>query len=74
MSDYYKELVASLRLIESQLKQAECRLNYATDELLIDSIIFEIESLYKKHSYYIMLCRKYNRFNQLNSAGEGYAV
>jgi hypothetical protein len=71
MSEYYNELVTALQLIESQLKQAECRLNYATDELLIDSIIFEIESLYKKHSYYIMLCRE---FNQHHSVGEGYAV
>lgn len=69
MREYYRELVDTLRSIEKQLELAENRLNYATDDLLIDSIIFEMEFLYRRHAYYLRLCRELNV-----TAGEGYAV
>jgi len=65
----YQRLADNLKSIEKQLEQAENMLNYATDELLIDSIIYEIESLYKRHAYYLRLLRELKTM-----AGEGYAV
>ncbi len=68
MKEYY-DLVECLRVTESQLRTAENRLNYATDELLIDSLIYEIDSLYKRYAYYLRLCKELNK-----AEGEGYAV
>lgn len=65
----YQRLADNLKSIEKQLEQAENMLNYATDELLIDSIIYEIESLYKRHAYYLRLLRELKTMT-----GEGYAV
>lgn len=65
----YQRLADNLKSIEKQLEQAENMLNYATDDLLIDSIIYEIESLYKRHAYYLRLLRELKTM-----AGEGYAV
>lgn len=64
---YYTEIVETLHDIESRLKAAENRLNYTTDELMTDSIIFEMKSLYKQHTYYLRLCKEL-------TAGDSYAV
>jgi hypothetical protein len=64
-----KELKNILRNIENQLEIEEAKLNYTTDDLLIDSIIFEMESLYKRHTYYFRLLREIGK-----SVGERLAV
>jgi hypothetical protein len=69
MREYATELKATLRSIENELELAEKRLNYTTNELLIDSIIFEMESLYKRHSYYYGLLRELH-----GAVGDGFAV
>ena len=69
----YISLTAELREIERSIAIAEKKLDYASDELLIDSAIYEIESLYKRHAYYIRLCRELYDSRQ-TGAGEDFAV
>lgn len=64
-----QNLVDLVRSLEDKMEQTENQLNYVTDDLLIDSLIFELEALNKRYSYYLRLCRELNV-----SAGEGYAV
>lgn len=67
--NYGSTLIAALRSIEDKMEQTENQLNYATDELLIDSLIFEMEALNKRYAYYLRLCRELNV-----RLGEDYAV
>lgn len=48
----------AIDIIKEQLATARHRLNYATDNDMIDSLIFEIKSLQHKYNYYIKLCRE----------------
>lgn len=48
----------AIEVIKEQLATARSRLNYATDNDMIDSLIFEIKSLQHKYNFYIRLCRK----------------
>ena len=48
----------AIDIIKEQLAVARHRLNYATDDDMIDSLIFEIKSLQHKYNYYIKLCRE----------------
>ncbi|MBR6400825.1 MAG: DUF2508 family protein [Firmicutes bacterium] len=48
----------AIDIIKEQLATARHRLNYATDDDMIDSLIYEIKSLQHKYNYYIKLCRQ----------------
>lgn len=69
MKTHHTELIGTLRSIERELELAGARLDYTTDSLLIDSIIFEMASLYKRHAYYLGLCKELNV-----TASDGCAV
>ncbi len=56
-----EEVVEILSFIDDtkmKLDYAEMCLNFANDETLIDSIIYEILSLQKKYDYYLKLMKK----------------
>ena len=69
MTGSIKELADTLRSIERDIDNVENKLNYTTDNLLTDSLIFEMAALYKRHAYYLGLCRELKV-----TAGDGYAV
>lgn len=48
-----KEILDSLEDIKIRLDYAELCLNFTNNELLIDSIIYEIMSLQKKYAYFL---------------------
>lgn len=48
----------AIEIIKEQLAVARDRLNYATDNDMIDSLIYEIKALQHKYNYYIKLCRQ----------------
>lgn len=52
------EIIGFLQDILDKLEYAELCLNFAIDELLIDSIIYEILSLQNKYAYYLRLSKK----------------
>lgn len=52
------ELIQFLEETKIKLDYAEMCLNFAIDETLIDSIIYEIMSLQKKYDYFLKLCKK----------------
>lgn len=51
-------IYAELTDIRNRLEIAQNKLDNTTDNILIDSIIFEIKSLHKKHEYYLNLCKE----------------
>lgn len=54
------EILSELYDIKNRLDIAHNKLDNTTDEILIDSIIFEIKSLNKKYDYYLNLCKAYS--------------
>lgn len=52
------EILYFLEDTKSKLEYAELCLNFASDETLIDSIIYEIKSLQKKYDYFLKLSKK----------------
>lgn len=55
--DYNKIIFDTLKSINEKLALARYRLNYATDNDMIDSIIYEIKALQTQYSYYNKICR-----------------
>ncbi len=47
----------AIEVIKEQLAVARHRLNYAADNDMIDSLIFEIKALQHKYNFYIKQCR-----------------
>lgn len=52
------EIIKNLIEVGNELRYAHNSLNYITDDLLIDSYIYEIQALNKKYQYYIKLCKE----------------
>ncbi len=52
------EILHFLEDTKRKLEYAELCLNFASDETLIDSIIYEIMSLQKKYDYFLKLSKK----------------
>lgn len=52
------ELLKAADSVRDELNRVHCRLNYTTEPLLIDSIIYEIKALQKRYEYYIKLCKE----------------
>ena len=47
-----------LYTLKKELDYVHKELDYITDEILIDSFIYEIQALNKKYQYYIKLCKE----------------
>ena len=52
------EIIYFLQDIKIKLEYAEMCLNFANDDTLIDSIIYEIISLQKRYDYFLKLSKK----------------
>lgn len=52
------EIIYFLQDIKIKLEYAEMCLNFANDDTLIDSIIYEIMSLQKRYDYFLKLSKK----------------
>lgn len=52
------EIIKAVDSLKEELNQVHCRLNYTTEPLLIDSIIYEMKALQKRYEYYIRLCKE----------------
>ncbi len=52
-----KEILQKLNEIEDLIDTAHNVFNYVIDDELIDGCIYELNSLYKKYSYYIKICK-----------------
>ena len=55
---YSDTLIETMNNINKRISIAGERLNYATDEDLIDSIIYEMKALQTQYSYYNKICRR----------------
>lgn len=53
-------ILSSLRDIQTQLLYAEAGFKIATDEALIDSFIYEIQSLHKQYEYWFKRAKALN--------------
>ncbi|MFV0439864.1 MAG: DUF2508 family protein [Lachnospirales bacterium] len=51
------EVLKNLFLIQKSLEVLYKNYDYVTDESLIDSYIYDINSLNKKYSYYLKICK-----------------
>ena len=52
------EILESLEIVRDDLNHAHECLNHITDPLLIDSYIFQIQSLNKMYQFYLKQCRE----------------
>ncbi len=53
----HAQIVRDLKLTREKLDNAYARFEYECDENLVDSVIYEIESLKAQHSYLLKLAR-----------------
>lgn len=58
LAEERQELIKAADNVRRELNLVHNRLNYTTEPLLIESIIYEIKSLQKKYEYYIRLCKE----------------
>lgn len=54
-----KEIIDEIENIKLQLNKTRINFEMCTDEILIDSYIYEIISLNKKYQYFLRLAKKY---------------
>ncbi len=54
-----KEIIDEIENIKLQLNKTKMNFDMSTDEILIDSYIYEIISLNKKYQYFLRLAKKY---------------
>lgn len=54
-----KEIIDEIENIKLQLNKTRMNFEMCTDEILIDSYIYEIISLNKKYQYFLRLAKKY---------------
>jgi hypothetical protein len=52
------EIVTILEKLKIDLDLLYEKLNYTTENLLIDSYIYEINAIFMKYSYYLNLCKE----------------
>lgn len=56
-SDYSALMLETMKSINQRIALANDRLNYATDNDLIDSLIYEIKALQTQYTYYNKICK-----------------
>lgn len=52
------EIIEMILKLKQDLNIVQDKLDYTTDVILIDSIIYEIKSLQKKYEFYLKLCKE----------------
>ncbi len=52
------EIVKKLEQIEDLIDTTNNIFDYITDKELIDGVVYELNALHKKHSYYIRMCKE----------------
>ncbi len=52
------EIIKTVDSLKDELNQIQCRLNYTTEPLLIESVIYEIKAIQKKYEFYIKICKE----------------
>lgn len=52
------EILTTLELLKQDLDYVHNCLNYITDPILIDSYIYQIQSINMKYQYYLQLCKE----------------
>lgn len=53
-----KKIINILFNLKKELDYVHKEFDYTTDDILIDSFIYEIQSLNMKYQYYIKLCKE----------------
>ena len=48
----------NIKKIQDELSVIENKLNYVTDNILIDSYVYEIKALQARYKFYIDLCKQ----------------
>lgn len=51
-------IIDTLYKLKAELEFVHQNLDYITDDVLIDSYIYEIKALNKKYEYYLKLCKE----------------
>ncbi len=54
-----KEISAQLKELKKELDFVHNSLNYATDPILIDSYIYEINALNMRYQYFVKVCKDF---------------
>lgn len=52
------EIIEMISKLKQDLNFVQDKLDYTTDIILIDSIIYEIKSIQKKYEFYLKLCKE----------------
>lgn len=52
------EIIDTLYKLKSEMDFVHKNLDYTTDDVLIDSYIYEMKALNKKYEYYLKLCKE----------------
>lgn len=53
-----KQILEKIAEIQNSIKTINSVFDFVTDYELIDGCIYELNALYKKHSYYIKVCKE----------------
>ena len=53
-----KEIISMMTKINNDLECLHKSFDFVTDEMIIDSLIYEIMSLQKRYGYYLKLCKE----------------
>lgn len=53
-----KEILQKINEIQNSIQTINSIFDFVTDYELIDGCIYELNALYKKHSYYIKICKE----------------
>ena len=66
-----REILEEIEIIKMRLEKTKMNFDMSTDEILIDSYIYEIISLNKKYQYFFKACQKVRSFcNKYKNKGE----
>ena len=52
------EIIKNIEQTKRELDYSQLCLEFATEHLLIDSLIYEVKSLQKKYDYYLKICKE----------------
>ena len=58
LSPHDKELMSHLKSLKTELDTIHSSFDYATDEALIDSFIFQNMALNMRYKYYLNMCKE----------------
>lgn len=53
-----KEIFDMIYSIKNEMDLVHRSLDFTTDDMLIDSLIYELKALHKKYEYYLKICKK----------------